>query len=505
MFIIYGMQTADNRYPARGRSGPTGGNGRDDYSGRVNMSLPNTHLGAEKIRAALKPASKLRFLGIGGVSMCSLARVAKADGYIVTGYDRAVNDVTRALCDEGIRVDDQPDVSAALDADMIVYTVAIPEDHPEYASAAAAGKTLVSRADFLGAMMYGFKNRIGFSGMHGKSTTTSMAAKIFTDAGHDPTVNCGAVIRDFGASHREGASRGDFIFEACEYMDSFLDFYPTVAVVLNIELEHVDYFKSLEQIRASFRRFIELTPEKTGVAVINAADENVVRAAAGVSRRIITISAEPDVEADFTAENVVMEHGCASFALRAPDGQRASVRMRVPGRHIICDALAAAAAAYACGIEPAVSAAALSSFSGAARRMEPQGKTPRGADVYTDYAHHPTEITTTLAGASAMDYGTVWCVFQPHTYSRTAALFGEFVEALGRAGRLVLADIYSARETDDCGVSSEKLAAAVPGAVYIKDFAEIADYIRENASGNDAVIVMGAGDIDALCPMLTAE
>lgn len=468
------------------------------------MALDNTHFGAEKISELLNGPKKLFFDGIGGVSMCSLARISHLRGHEVSGYDRAKTATTERLESQGIKVFYEVDAEHIKNCDALIYTVAIPADNPEYRAAMREGIPCISRADYLGYLMSGYKYRIGISGMHGKSTTTSMAEAAFTAAGLDPTVSCGALMKDVGAAHRIG-KEDYFIFEACEYMDSFLDFYPTMAVILNIEMDHVDYFHSMNQIRESFGKFLDRTDG--GIALVNCGDDDVMRAAENFGGTLVTFGVDaPD--ADYSAENIEFSSGCGSFDF-CRDGEVLSrIELSVPGAHCICDALAAASAAHLCGAAPSDIARGLHSFEGAARRMDDCGKALCGAEIYSDYAHHPTEIETTLKTAVSMGFNHVYAVFQPHTYSRTGELFDDFARVLSESGvdGIVVAPIYSARETNTYGVSAEALCDRVSKngkkCRFIGQFSDIADYMNSVAETGDAIIVMGAGDITKVIPPL---
>lgn len=470
------------------------------------MSLPNTHFGAKKIASLLEGGSKnIFFAGIGGISMCSLAYISRLRGNVVSGYDRTPSKITRDLEAVGIPVYYENDESHVDNIDFLVYTVAIPEDTPEYKTALERGIPCISRADYLGYLMSGYRESIGVSGMHGKSTTTSMLEKIFAVAGRDPTVSCGAVMQDTGSAHRIGAD-DTFIFEACEYMDSFLDFYPTTAIILNIEMDHVDYFHSMEQIETSFAKFAAKTG-KDGFAVVNCGDDNVMRAISGYEGHLVTFGVEYK-GADYSAENISFERGCGVFDIVHNGELLCHVALKAVGAHSICDALAAAAASHVSGVAPEDIALGLSSYEGARRRMEYCGKAKSGADVFSDYAHHPTEITTTVDAASDMGYDRVVCVFQPHTFSRTKELFDDFAKALSTSpsSEVVLSKIYSARETDTLGVSSQLLARSIrktgKKAICFEDFTDIASYLKETTREGDMVLIMGAGDIPAVIELI---
>ncbi len=479
------------------------------------MSVVNTHEGPGKIGSymneILHNGRSVFFIGVGGVMMSSLALLTKQAGYRVLGCDRTCTSVTATLEQAGIcmfyshSADNLP-----ADCGLVVYTVAIAQDNPEYVSAQTHNIPCVSRADYLGWLMTGYRNRVGISGMHGKSTCTAMCARLFLEADADPTVLIGADYRPLGGAYRLGG-RTHFIFEACEYMDSFLDFRPTVAVLLNAEEEHVDYFKSMAQIERSFGAFAGLTGQG-GVTVVNADDEHVSLAAACAlaeerTGRLITYGTQHP--ADFHASDIVLNEGMPGFTLTAFGEEWGRVQLSVPGAHQVYNALAAAAAGYACGVDRAAILTGLAHFEGVCRRMEYRG-TVNGARVFDDYGHHPTEIRATLEGAAALcgthedgTPGMLICVFQPHTYSRTARLYQDFLHAFGAAAHLFLLDIYAARETDTLGVSSAGLARDLGGgAIFCPTPADAAAAVRNTARAGDIVVIMGAGDVTRVSGML---
>ena len=468
------------------------------------MALPNTHYGAEGIAKILSDSPKrIFFCGIGGVSMCSLAHISHLRGHAVSGYDRTPSVLTKQLESIGISIRYTADASNLGDTDLFVYTVAIPATQPEYVEAQRRGIPVISRADYLGYIMSGYTNRIGVSGMHGKSTTTAMLEQIFRVGEMNPTVSCGAPMMDVGGRCDRIGGDEFFIFEACEYMDSFLDFYPTDVVVLNIEPDHLDYFRDIYHIEDSFARFLDRAGTN-GTAFLNLGDANVMRAAQKFDGRVVTFGVEC-ADADYSAEDIVMEHGRPTFTITHHGDPMCRVAMHVPGAHTICDALAAAAVALEHGISADSIVTALSEFDGAARRMDYRGKTDSGAVVFDDYAHHPTEITSTLTSAVSMEFKRIFCVFQPHTYSRTKALFDDFASALSSkyVHKVLLADIYSARETDTRGVSSELLAKAVRAnggnCSCLSTFDAIVEALKEECTDGDMILVMGAGDINTIC------
>lgn len=458
------------------------------------MSTENTHFGANAIGSMLAECRSIFFIGIGGVNMSSLAHITKLRGFRVGGSDRTRTAVTEALEGKGIEVFYSHESSNIDSYDAVVYTVAISEDNPEYVRARERGIPAISRSDYMGYLMTGYENRVGISGMHGKSTCTSMCAEIFMHAKVDPTVLSGAAMRSMGGAFRMGGEQ-HFIFEACEYMDSFLDFYPSIAVILNVEMDHVDYFESIDHIHRSFARFAAKT-SPSGCALYNADDKQVLRAIARPEIRGANLLAfsTKDPTATFFAANVEMDHGRPAFDVMVDGRLFCHVALAVQGRHNVYNALAAAASAYLCGIEGDAVTEGLAAFCGADRRMEYKGIFC-GADVYDDYGHHPTEVSKTLEGVAEMGYERVICVFQPHTYSRTAGLFREFTEAFGHADIAVIADIYAAREPDTGIVSSMGLAAAIGNGRYEGDFKGILRYLERELRDGDVLIVMGAGDI----------
>lgn len=442
--------------------------------------------------------------------MSSLAMIAKKRGASVSGSDSTRSRITATVEAAGIKVyygHSETNVDPTVTA--VVHTAAVHADNPELRRAAELGISCLTRAEFFGRLMRPYPVRIGISGTHGKSTTTSMAALISLDSGLDPTIVCGAELDELGGAYRIGEG-GTIIFEACEYTDSFLSFCPSCAVVLNVELEHVDYFKDLGQITESFHRFISLAD----TAVVCADSVQAMRAAEGYSGRLVTYSAlspTPGAGADihYYASDTEHEGTSTSFTVRRRDGLRdeaiCRVSLRIPGMHNVSDAVAAAAACLECGASPESVGTGLGRFHGAKRRFELRGTTVKGAQVYDDYAHHPTEIKATLEAARALGK-RVWCVFQPHTFTRTFGLFRELSEAFGNADRVIVTDIYSAgRESNESGITPEKLASAIPGAVCLRrgeDFSSIADYILRQTGEDDVIFVMGAGDVIRLSSLL---
>ena len=466
------------------------------------MALENTHYGHIRIKEMLGDCRSIFFVGIGGISMSALAQISLSLGYRVGGSDRSENAQTAQLKSMGIPVFSSHDAKNIEQYDAVVYTVAIGADNPEYLAAKAAGKPLLSRADYLGYLMVSYQHRIGVAGMHGKSSCTAMCAQIFLSA-TDATVLCGAELPLLkNSTCCIGKEQEHFVFEACEYMDSFLDFNPTLAVILNMGMDHPDYFKSLAQIRASFLAYARRTG-KGGTALYNADDAESVLALEEFEGHHVTFGIEKN--ADYMARNIRHAAGVTEFEFWGRGTRICNIRLHVFGRHNVYNALAAAAAASVCGIAPDLIAKSLEAFVGANRRMECKG-TLNGAAVYDDYGHHPVEIQATLTGAREMGYKRILCAYQPHTYSRTATLFEEFANAFGAADRTYFADIYAAREQNVFGVSSQGLAQRIGDrAEYCGSFEAVAKALERDAKEGDLVIVMGAGDIYKVYDLLNLK
>ena len=459
------------------------------------MATQNTHFGAKEIEKMLCGVDSIYFIGIGGINMSSLALISKKRGFRVAGSDRVCTPLTEKLENEGIKIYYEHNAKNIENFGAVVYTVAISPENEEYIKAQSLGIPCISRADYLGYVMMGYENRIGISGMHGKSTCTSMCALSFILASADPTVLSGAELRSMGGAYRVGGDK-HFIFEACEYMDSFLDFNPTIAVILNVEMDHVDYFHSIEQVRSSFAHFADITGEH-GYAVANADDENVLLSLANYKGNLVTFGIQNE-SCRFRATNIENIDGLYKFDILFEGELLCTVKLGVSGYHNIYNALATAAVAYLSGISGEKIKKGLETFKGAARRMEYKGSLS-GAAVYDDYGHHPTEVMTTLKGAKAMckNGGRLLCAFQSHTYTRTKEFLNEFVSALSIADKFYSVDIYSAREIDTLGVSAKLIAELVGNdkAQYCGTFEATADAIIQDARKDDVIVIMGAGDI----------
>lgn len=433
----------------------------------------------------LKPECHVHLVGIGGVSMRPLGLVLKGMGVHVTGSDMSASVSTQELERQGIPVAIGHQAVNVQGADCIIRTAAAHNDNPEIAAARAAGIPVFERAQAWGEIMKSYKNAICISGTHGKTTTTAMMTHILMEADMDPTVMIGGYLPLLHAGHRVG--HGDtIVVESCEYCDSFLNFFPTLAVVLNVEADHLDYFKDLEDIQKSFHEFASLA---TFGVIANGDDPHTVAAMEGISYVSFGLQEGNQIRA------ANMHPDWQHFDVICEGEFYCHLDMGVMGKHNAMNALAAAAAAWMMGIPGEAVAVGLKSFHGAGRRMEFKG-TFQGADVYDDYAHHPDEVSATISAVRASMPGRrLVLAFQPHTYTRTQALFADFVRELKKPDVLVLAEIYAARERNTTGISSMDLVREIPGAVYCETLPEVTDHLRQIIQPGDVVLTMGAGDI----------
>lgn len=440
---------------------------------------------------------KIHFIGIGGISMSGLAEVLLAEGFKISGSDAHENELTDMLERSGARIMyGQRRGNIESDVDVVVYTAAIHKDNPEYMEACERNIPMLTRAQLLGEIMSNYRTAVAVSGTHGKTTTTSMLSDIFIGAKKDPTISVGGILPSIGGNIRIGKS-DCFITEACEYTNSFLSFYPTVEIILNVREDHLDFFKDIDDIRHSFRLFAEKLDDN-GTLIINKDIDNVEQLTKGLKCHVITFSTS-DKGADYHAENIVYDDMARpQFDLYKGNDRVCSILLKVPGEHNVANAVAAAAAAFACNVSPEDIKLGLENYEGVDRRFERKGEIG-GVTIIDDYAHHPDEIRATLRAAKKTGASKVWCIFQPHTFTRTKALMQEFADALCLADEVILAKIYPARETDNLGISSADLAAEIEKrgkkAVYFESFDEIERYVLQNCIHGDMLITMGAGDI----------
>ncbi|MBE6956194.1 MAG: UDP-N-acetylmuramate--L-alanine ligase [Ruminococcaceae bacterium] len=444
---------------------------------------------AHHIEEYLHPGCRAHLVGIGGVSMSPLAEVLLGAGLVVSGSDMQRSPTVERLESLGITVTIGHLPESVQGADCVIRTAAVHDDNPEIAAARAAGIPVFERAQAWGALMKQYENALCVSGTHGKTTTTSMCTHIFMAAKADPTVMIGGHLPLLGAGHRVG--KGDtVIMESCEYCDSFLSFFPTVAVILNVEADHLDYFADLAAVQRSFLAFANLVPAH-GWVVANGEDANTVQALAGYEGNIITFGVETGV---VHAKNLTFTNGMADFDIVADGKLYAHAALQVPGMHNVKNALAAAAAAYVMGIPAAAVTEGLGAFTGAGRRFEFKGEY-NGAKIYDDYAHHPSEVEALLTAVKPLGYKRIVCAFQPHTYTRTKELFDDFCRVLKLADVTLLGEIYAAREKNTIGISSRDLLPHIPGAAYYETLDELTDALADLARPGDLILTVGAGSI----------
>ena len=448
-----------------------------------------------------KNPEHIYFIGIGGISMSGLAQILVEEGFKISGSDMKESAMTRALEDKGIRIfygQKAENITSLGNINAVVYTAAVHPDNPEFVAAKNAGIPMLTRAELLGQIMKEYELPVAVSGTHGKTTTTSMLSKILLEAETDPTLSIGGIFSDIGGNIRVGKSEY-FVTEACEYTNSFLSFFPKISIISNIDADHLDFFKDLDDIRHSFRKFAELLPED-GTLVINGEIDNVEEITGGLKCSIITYgstSAYDYYPTDITYD----DHGNPSFTAHLPGGKELEITLSVPGIHNVYNALSAIAVANILNIEESKIVSALDAFHGTGRRFEYKGEIG-GVTIIDDYAHHPTEIRATLTAAQNYPHSKIWCVFQPHTYTRTKALMNEFAEALSLADHVILADIYAAREKDNLGISSRTLRDKIVELGHecnyfptTENFNEIEKFLLQNCTKGDLLITMGAGDV----------
>ncbi|MBQ1955274.1 MAG: UDP-N-acetylmuramate--L-alanine ligase [Clostridia bacterium] len=449
---------------------------------------------------AAENGKRIHFIGIGGVMMNALALEMHRRGAVVTGTDRDESENVLHLRECGIPVHIGHDAFAIDGADIVVRNAAIKDTSPDIVRARELGLPILERPDVLGQIMSEYGRSIAVSGTHGKSTTSGMITHILYRQGFDPTAFMGAVLPAIGGVYCLGKNDW-FVAEACEYCESFLYLHPHTALILNVEADHLDYYSGIGQIMDSFESFALNTPEEGGCVVVNAENENAMTVAARVRAKRRVVSYGIGV-GDFHAEKVEFVNGCGSYELWFEDKLLCEINLSVPGEHNVSDSVAAAATLINDGVSPALVSAGLSDFYGVERRFQYLGDY-NGARLYDDYAHHPDEIVATLKTARTIGSGRVVCLFQPHTYSRTAALLPDFAKALRLADLVVVADIFSARETDTLGVSSEDIVKMVEGAKYIPLLSDCCEYFEKELREGDIFLACGAGNVNTVARKLS--
>ena len=451
----------------------------------------------------LKKYKKVHMVGIGGVSMSGIAEILVNFGFQVTGSNNVETETTKKLEKAGIKVSIGHNEKNIIDQDVVVYSAAIKQDNPELVAAKSKNIPIIERADFLGELTRCYKDTITISGTHGKSTTTSMVSLCFLKALKDPSIQVGADIKQLDGNYKVGNSEY-FIIEACEYVESFLKFSPKSEIILNIDNDHLDYFKNFENIKKAFVKYVKLLPND-GLLVVNGDDKNALNLIEYTNATSITYGIS-NKNTDFFAVNIVFDNnGFPEFDVYAKGEFYGRIKLSIPGMHNVLNALACLALCDYYGINLNSIQKALLSFTGANRRFEFKG-TVNGANIYDDYGHHPTEIVATAKALMNKKYNKSWVVFQPHTYSRTKNLMDDFAKALLNFDNIIILDIYAAREKNTYGVTSKDLADKISSlgkdALYIPDFNDCVKYLKENLQENDIVITQGAGTVTEIGPML---
>lgn len=438
----------------------------------------------------LDTVKKLHFVGIGGSGMCPMAEILHHKGYILTGSDMNESDTLERIRGYGIPVSMGHRAENIGDAEVVVYTAACKSDNPELVAAREKGIPTLERSVMLGILTEKFPFSIAVSGTHGKTTTTGMLTQILMEAGKDPSAIIGGKLPLIGGNGRVGKS-GCIVCEACEYVDTFLQLHPAVSVLLNIDADHLDYFKTVDNIVKSFHQFATQTSQ---MLVVNGDDQRVMKSVSGLSGQKIVTFGRSDKNDYYPAELNEEDTACEDFTLMFRGERLGRVNLAVPGEHNMMNAVAAAAAAHSTGADPEAICSALGHFTGVHRRFEVLGKFG-GVTVADDFAHHPTELSAVLSSAMRMGYREVWAVFQPHTYSRTYNLLEEFSKALAIPDHLVMTEILAVRESNTYNIHTSDLAAKIPGSVWFNSFEEIADYVMDHAKSGDLILTLGGGDI----------
>ena len=453
---------------------------------------------------SLNKYKHIHLIGIGGISMSAIADTLKNWGFTVTGSDSTESEITKKLVMHGIPTKIGHDLENSKKADLIIYSAAISEQDPEIIIAKENSVPLVGRGEFVGFLTKLYNEAICIAGTHGKTTTTSMISICFINAEKDPTIEVGAILKKINGNYRVGNSEY-FILESCEYKGNFLKFVPNTAVILNIDNDHLDYYKTFENIIKTFKDFSQLV-EKDGLIVTNADDENCYAIKNIVNCKFISFGIE-NQNSNFIAKNISFdENGFAKFDVYKNSIFYSTIELSVAGKHNIYNALACISVCDYYNISLEVIKNSLKEFTGASRRLEFKGKLENNISIFDDYAHHPTEITATANAIKNKKYNESWVIFQPHTYSRTKSLLNDFAKALTNFDNIIVLDIYAARETNTLGISSKDLVQKISlngkSAIYMSDFNEVVKYIQENTKANDIIVTLGAGTVTNIGPMI---
>ena len=451
----------------------------------------------ENIDTLLKQVKRIHFIGIGGSGMCPLAEILHSEGYVLSGSDNNESDTLARIRALGIPVTMGQKAENIAGAEMVVHTAALLKDNPELVAAKESGIPTFERAKLFGAISRLYKNCIGICGTHGKTTVTSMTTQVMLEAKLDPSAVIGGKLPLIDANGRVGKSE-HFVCEACEFVDTFLELSPAVAVILNIDEDHLDYFKTLDNLILSFHKFADMA---TDAVLYNGDDANTLKAMNGITGKTLVTFGFRNTN-DYYPENISTARGAFyGFDVMHGGEKLGHIQLNVPGRHNILNALAAIAASMHAGADFAACKAGLEAFGGAGRRFEMLGEYA-GITFADDYAHHPAELRVTLESAMKMDYNRVWAVFQPFTYSRTYMLMDDFAEVLQIPDRCVLTEIMGSREINTYNVYTAQLAERIPNSVWFNTFDEVADYVLRNAEAGDLVLTLGCGDIYKAAKMM---
>ena len=451
----------------------------------------------------IKKYKNIHMIGIGGVSMSGIAAILKNFGFNVSGSDRVDSDTVQELIKKGIKVTVGHNLEDVAKSDVVVYSAAIKQDDPEMLEAKRLNIETIERANFLGSLTKCFQDTICISGTHGETTTTSMISLCFVEALKDPSIQVGATLKAINGNYRVGNSE-HFIIEACEYVESFLKFSPKAEIILNIDNDHLDYFKNFENIKNAFIKYVKLLPDD-GILVLNGDDTNCLELPKHTNAKTISYGIS-NKNTDYFAVNIVFDNdGFPEFDVYKHDEFFDRIKLSVPGMHNVLNSLATIALCTEYGIDKKAIKSALIKFTGANRRFEFKGKV-NGASIYDDYGHHPTEIVATSKSLMNKKYNKSWVVFQPHTYSRTKTLLNDFAKALLNFDNIIILDIYAAREQNTYGISSKDLADKIKSlgkdAKYIPNFDDCVNYLKENVKENDIIMTLGAGTVTEIGPML---
>ena len=452
---------------------------------------------------SIKKYKKIHMIGIGGISMSGIAEILLNWGFTVSGSNNVDSELLHDLSKAGITVYIGHDKKNIIGADCVVYSAAINKENPELVYARELGIPTIERSDFLGELTRCYQNTIAISGTHGKTTTTSLVSLCFLEAQKDPSIQVGAIIKELNGNYRVGNSE-NFIIEACEYVESFLKFYPKAEIILNIDNDHLDYFKNIENINNAFIKYVKLLPDD-GLLVVNSDNDYCAKLHEYTNAKVVSYGIENE-KANFVARNITFnKNGFAIFDVYHNNNFYASFELSVPGPHNVLNALACIALCDSYGIAKSDIKSALKKYTGAHRRFEFIGNI-NGASIYDDYGHHPTEIKATAIALKKKTYNQSWVVFQPHTYSRTKNLLDDFADSLTYFDNIIITDIYAARETNTYNVSSEDIVQKIKDlgrkAIYIKEFDDIVLYLKEHVQKDDIILTLGAGTVTKIGHML---